>query len=306
MLSGLHLLLTYTCLYECDHCFLYCSPRAQGTFTIAQLEKAIAQGIEAGVEWLYLEGGEPFLYYPLLVEGLRLAKGSGLKVGLVTNAYWGLSERDAELWLRPLAELGIDDLSVSNDAFHSDEPEHSPAAIVFRTAARMGLPTASICIEAPTARPASALSVGGAVIGGDVLFKGRAADKLTEDLPRQPASRFDSCPHEQLERPSRVHVDPFGHVFVCQGISIGNMWQQSLAEIMAHYDPATHPVVGPLLRGGPAELARAHGFAESGQYVDHCHLCFWLRKQLIERFPEELCPRLVYGIGETEQGGAQG
>ena len=33
MLTGIHFLLTYSCTSECDHCFLYCSPNAKGTFT---------------------------------------------------------------------------------------------------------------------------------------------------------------------------------------------------------------------------------------------------------------------------------
>ena len=37
MLTGIHFILTYTCNFECDHCFLYCSPRAQGTFSIDQM-----------------------------------------------------------------------------------------------------------------------------------------------------------------------------------------------------------------------------------------------------------------------------
>lgn len=28
MLTGVHLLLTYTCNFACDHCFLYCGPEA--------------------------------------------------------------------------------------------------------------------------------------------------------------------------------------------------------------------------------------------------------------------------------------
>ena len=30
-----HFLLTYQCLYECDHCFLYCGSQADGTITLA-------------------------------------------------------------------------------------------------------------------------------------------------------------------------------------------------------------------------------------------------------------------------------
>jgi hypothetical protein len=136
----------------------------------------------------------------------------------------------------------------------------------------------------------------GAVIGGGVLLKGRAADELVADLPRRPFECFDECPHENLHSPARVHVDPFGNVLVCQGISIGNIWNKPLATIMSEYVPTEHPIVGPLLNGGPAELARQYRAAIEDGYVDHCHLCFVVRRGLAERFPECLCPKQVYGI----------
>ncbi len=60
-LSGLHILLTYQCTYECDHCFVWGSPRQNGVLTIEQIAEALTQAKEAGVEWIYFEGGEPFL-----------------------------------------------------------------------------------------------------------------------------------------------------------------------------------------------------------------------------------------------------
>lgn len=295
MLSSLHFLLTYTCLYECDHCFLCCGPQSEGTFTLDNLEKALKQGVEAGIKSVYFEGGEPFLFYPLMLEALRLAKQHGLETGLVTNCYWATSERDAELWLRPLAEIGIDDLSVSDDAFHSDKQEQSPASLASKAAERLGLPVGSICIEAPTATPTPDRNATGAVIGGDVLFKGRAVDKLIGNLPRRDFSCFNECPHEELENPERVHLDPFGNVFVCQGLSIGNVWRKPLKALMVEYRPHEHPIVGPLLKGGPAELARkCHEAADEG-YVDHCHLCFVARRRLLDQFPHALCPIQVYG-----------
>ena len=41
MLTGIHILLTYQCTFECDHCFVFGSPFAQGTFTIERLRNAI-------------------------------------------------------------------------------------------------------------------------------------------------------------------------------------------------------------------------------------------------------------------------
>jgi len=66
MLKQIHLLLTYTCNYRCDHCFLYSGPEAQGTFTISQLKKVFNEIPKIGtIDTIYFEGGEAFLYYPL-------------------------------------------------------------------------------------------------------------------------------------------------------------------------------------------------------------------------------------------------
>ena len=69
-LSGLHILLTYQCTCECDHCFVWGSPWQTGALTLAQIEQILAQAKEAGVESIYLEGGEPFLYYAILVQAV--------------------------------------------------------------------------------------------------------------------------------------------------------------------------------------------------------------------------------------------
>jgi L-lysine 2,3-aminomutase len=74
MLTGVHFLFSYQCTFECDHCFLHCSPRAGGTFTVAQLRDVFDQIARMpSVNEVYFEGGEPFLFHPLMVEGARLA-----------------------------------------------------------------------------------------------------------------------------------------------------------------------------------------------------------------------------------------
>ena len=86
MLSGIHFLLTYTCNFECDHCFLYCGPQAQKTFTLNQLRQVLDEAADMGtIESVYFEGGEPFLYYPLMLAGIRSAHQKGFNVGIVTN-----------------------------------------------------------------------------------------------------------------------------------------------------------------------------------------------------------------------------
>jgi hypothetical protein len=296
MLKGIHFLLTYACNYECDHCFLYCGPHARGTFTLAQIREVLGEAEKLGtVTEVYYEGGEPFLYYPLLIEGLRLARERGFDTGVVTNCYWATAVEDAELWLGPLRDAGVKLLSLSDDEFHNPNGCESPADRAGTAARALGLPASAIRIEAPTVKP-PADAKGEPVVGGGTLFKGRAVETLAEGLPVQPPDGFTACEHEELVAPGRVHVDSFGHVHVCQGVSMGNMWETPLSRLVSDYDASEHPICGPLSRGGPVALAEAYGVELGAEFVDECHCCYLVRRALIDRFPEYLAPRQVYGL----------
>jgi hypothetical protein len=89
-----------------------------------------------------------------------------------------------------------------------------------------------------------------------------------------------------------------GNLHICQGISLGNLFQTTLVEICESYDPAEHPIAAPLLDGGPAELARRYQVSHETEYADACHLCYETRKTLRARFPEILTPDQMYGVME--------
>jgi hypothetical protein len=299
MLTGIHLLLTYACNLECDHCFLYCGPHAEGTFTLDHIGAVLEDAEKIGsVEIVYFEGGEPFLYYPLMVEGIRMARERGFQAGIVTNCYWATTEEDAQLWLEPLASLGVADLSVSDDEFHHGVKEDNPAKRAVRAARRLGIPSDAICIDEPTVEVGieKEQEKGRPVIGGGAMFRGRAAEKLVPGLPTRPWRELIECPYEDLRDPGRVHLDPFGHVHLCQGLSMGNVWQTPLSELLEGYDAESHPICGPLLEGGPALLARRYDVEPEEEYVDECHFCYSTRLALLDRFPQYLAPRQVYGL----------
>ena len=299
MLSEIHFLLTYRCNFECDHCFLYSSPSTPGTFTIQQVDDVLEQALKIGtIEKVYFEGGEPTQYYPLLLESVRRAHQKGFQVGIVTNAYLALSEEDANLWIQPLAEAGLTELSVSNDSFHYGEDQENPAVIAHAVGLKLNLNAYPICIDPPEILKGTDQEgeKGRSLIGGGAKFRGRAADLLTDGLPTRPWKDLQECPYEDLLTPSRVHVDSYGNIQICQGISLGNFWQKPLSEIMASYHPDQHPICGPLHQGGPAELVRSLEIEPGEEYVDECHLCFLTRRDLIDRFPQYLTPRQVYGL----------
>jgi len=299
MLTGIHFLLSYKCDSECDHCFVYSSPKAKGTFTLDQMKRVFNELPKIGtIEWVYFEGGEPFLFYPLMHEGIRVAHDTGFKTGIVTNAYWATSEADAELWLKPLRDLGLSVISISDDEFHYEDKETSPAKHALNAAKGLGIACGSICIDKPTVEKGvdKEQSKGKPVIGGGAMFRGRAVEKLTEGLPRRPWEEFGECPYEDLRDPERVHLDAYGNIHLCQGLSMGNMWDVPLSQIVREYDADSHPICRLLVNGGPARLAKEYDVPPQAEYVDACHMCYLVRRALIDRFPQYLAPRLVYGL----------
>lgn len=299
MLTGIHFLLSYKCDSECDHCFVYSSPRAAGTFTLDQIGRVFQElGRIGTIESVFFEGGEPFLFYPLMHEGIKIAHSMGFKIGIVTNAYWATSEEDAKLWLKPLRDMGVSDLSISDDEFHCEDKEASPAKHALNAATRLGMPCRSISIGKPMTEGGldKEQDKGKPVIGGGVMLRGRAVEKLTEGLPHRPWEEFTECPYEDLRNPGRVHLDAYGNIHLCQGLSMGNMWDASLSKIVKQYDPDSHPVCRPLVNGGPALLAEEYDVTHGSEYVDACHMCYLVRRALIDRFPQYLAPRLVYGL----------
>jgi hypothetical protein len=129
-----------------------------------------------------------------------------------------------------------------------------------------------------------------------VMYRGRAAEKLVKHASRKSWTEFTECPYEDLVEPGRIHLDPLGYLHICQGISIGNLFEKPLKEICEEYKPEDHPVVGPLLSGGPAELVRQYDLPLKESYADACHLCYTARSMLRERLPNILEPDQVYGL----------
>jgi hypothetical protein len=294
-LTGLHLLLTYQCNFECDHCFVWGSPWQEGTMTLPEIRHILRQAHEMGtVRWIYFEGGEPFLYYAVLLKGVQEAAAMGFEVGVVSNGYWANDVEDALESLRPFAGL-LQDLSISSDLFHYSEKLSLQAKNACAAAEQLGFDASVMSVARPEETGVSTWI--GQLPPGDsaVMYRGRAADKLAPLAVHQPWDEFVRCPHEDLREPGRLHVDALGNLHVCQGISVGNLFETPLGAICATYNPDAHAITGPLLAGGPAELVRHYALPHAKSYADACHLCDEARRALRPRFPEVLGPDQMYG-----------
>ena len=103
-----------------------------------QIDAVLREAKKLGsVQDIYFEGGEPFLVYSLLKEGVRSARRMGFSVGIVTNGFWAKDEEEATQWLEPLAQLGISDLSISDDELHYGNLSHRPSKIALDAASKL-------------------------------------------------------------------------------------------------------------------------------------------------------------------------
>lgn len=295
-LGGLHILLTYQCLFQCDHCFVWGSPHQSGAMTLEQVEDALHQAKRAGVKSIFFEGGEPFLYYAVLKKAVHLAADMGFEVGIVSNAYWATTVPDAVEYLRPFSGR-LSDLSVSSDLYHCEDVLGENPKNAVTAAKWLKVPTGVISVAQPdhaSKSPCGQLPEE----ESDVMYRGRAARALASRAPKHLWGEFDACPHEDLCEPGRVHLDPFGNIHICQGLVIGNLFDKSLLQICDEYDPASHPICGPLFSGGPAALVAEYNLPHDSSYADACHLCYEARNALRSRFPGLLTPDQMYGVME--------
>jgi len=116
--NGLCLVVTDKCNAACDICCFSCSPE-KGSVMDARLMADVidqAAGVD-GLRYIGFSGGEPFLYYDLLRDGLAHAKARGFATSVATNGFWGAWPDDA-LFER-LRALALDHIFLSNDFYHA-------------------------------------------------------------------------------------------------------------------------------------------------------------------------------------------
>ncbi|MDI6805697.1 MAG: radical SAM protein [Candidatus Bathyarchaeia archaeon] len=296
-LKGVHFLLTYRCDLECDHCFVWGSPEAKGTFTLEQIRNILREAKKLGtVDYIAIEGGEPFLYYPIMVKAVEDASNLGFRVEILSNCYWATCQEDAVEWLIPIAKAKNVELTLSSDPYHGDTWETKEVRNAVKAANALNIKAEILAVKYPQAEVPCPSQIEGAKVGlGELMYKGRAYSKLTEKAEKKSWQEFTQCPYEDFTKQERVHIDPLGFVHVCQGISIGNAWQKPFSKIIEEFNPYENVILEPLVRGGPVALVEKFGLPHEEVYADACHFCYAMRLLLRNKYPEILAPNQMYG-----------
>jgi len=296
-LKGVHFLLTYRCDLECDHCFVWGSPKAKGVFTLNQIRNILAEAKKLGtVNYVSIEGGEPFLYYQIMAKAVEEAANLGFRVEILSNCYWATCPEDAVEWLLPIAKAKDIELGLSSDPYHGESWETEEVKNAVKAAKALNMKVDILAVKYPHTEVPCPSEIEGAKVGlSEIMCRGRAFSKLTEKISKKPWREFKKCPYENFTKQERVHIDPLGYVHVCQGISIGNVWQKPFSKTIEEYNPYENPILEPLIRGGPVALVEKFSLPHEEAYADACHLCYAARLLLRDKYPSILGPDQMYG-----------
>lgn len=131
------------CPLQCVYCHNYQLLTDTRYVPLQEFEVALAKNREL-IDAVVLSGGEPFMQ-PLAVEAVaRLAKRSGLLVGVHTNGYYPAAVEAA------LAQELVDKIALDLKAPLADEPLYAQLTGVTGVAARVQRTLAIACRAAPT------------------------------------------------------------------------------------------------------------------------------------------------------------
>ena len=298
MVSKLHILLTYNCSLRCQHCYIYSDQRARGKISPSQISQILSDGTRIpGIRWVYFGGGEPFTQYPLLLNSIQRARKMGYDVGVETNGYFARSIETGIRFLRPLAEMGVNDIRISIDRLHYKNPEKSPAKKAMHAARKLGIPTTEVRISFPNEQTIEKKSLGEdcSLDEPQLMFSGRAAESLSAGRQTFPSEHFPECPRNDLASPERLYIDAYGFVQICPGLAIGNIHEDTLKQIIDEFHLHKNFIVSVLDEQGPSGLLQKTNISSDKRFVDACHCCYAARLALLDNYSELLGPRQVYG-----------
>ena len=322
-------LLTYRCSAACRHCMYACSPRWPADWiTRAGLEQLLTQlaGRVQPSPWgrhtislnhgLHFTGGEPFLNFELLLEGVRMAEELGIPSTFVeTNCSWCSSDEATRERLDALRRAGLKGIMISVNPFYAEfipferterciqvsEAVFGSNVFVYQQAYYQRFKRLGIR-ERISLADYAALCGGEHLAGRVELFlMGRAARQLRALYPGYPASSFFDEPcRPPFLRNWHNHFDNYGHFMpgYCGGISLGD-WHDLEALESDGVDLDARPVLRFLLAEdvrGLLDFARGFGYRDRAEgYISKCDLCLDLRCHLVSAGDfEELSPRAFY------------
>ena len=319
-LTGITWITTYNCNLACDHCFF--ETKGSKKYMDSELVDRAFVGLEntRHMFWQHLSGGEIFLDEQRLFQIIKnIRKYFKKDIGLSTNAFWAKNEVETCQKVNQLAEMGVSGIALSADYYHQKYMSIEGPKTLARVIKQSGLKTHSYImgarlnadidnaetinqqseqiadevdqrLELPYAR-ATERSIGkGCLINRPKKIK----------IPQGKCTELNTCLGERSPfNPAMVWIDPYGNVMICYGIIIGNLYNNSLNDIIGDYSPEKFPLLQELSLEGPKtlhEIALSKDNSMPSEFYDECDVCYRSRSVLQKHYPDVLGPKECYPV----------
>lgn len=298
-IKRIEFVVTYHCSGKCIHCSVGDRLNQSDGYHHVRTPEAVK-----AIEWLAKHyavssvmtfGGEPLLYPDVVCAIHSTAASCGIEARqLITNGYFSKEEQRIGEVAQALKEAGVNNLMLSVDAFHQ---QTIPVASVYsfaRYAKLAGIPKLRLQpawlvnqahdnpYNQKTKEVLSAFQDLDIPVssGNDIFLAGNAAKYLSEYYAAPKLNLSDSCgslPYtEPLNNITSLSIVPNGDVMICSFV-IGNIYRESMEEIVARYNPYENECMRVILTGGASglvELARKRGvFVDCEECYSVCDLC---------------------------------
>lgn len=305
-LNRIEFVVTWHCTGKCRHCSVGDKLNYSTEFHHVQPPKA-AEAIRQlsqlyDITSVMTFGGEPLLYPEVTANIHRTAAECGIHARqLITNGFFSKKEARIDEVAQLLKDSGVNNLLLSVDAFHQETIPLEPVLRFAEYLQRVSLPGVQLspawlvnsAHENPyntrTRELLSAFSDLNLPIGqgNDIFLAGNATKYLSEYYPAAQLDLAQTCGSMPYTDPltdiTSLSIVPNGDVMICS-FPIGNIYQESIEEIVCHYDPYENECMRALLSGGASELLELA--AQKGIEIDRsgcysvCDLCRMVSGQI--------------------------
>ncbi len=118
-MTGVAIAVDSRCPIRCEHCYFSCGPKSQDRLSDDAVARIVDECITRDdIDSVSFTGGEALLRKPLVLSMIAKATSGGLHTTLVTNGFWGVSDRLAKTYLADMKSSGLSRLTISYDYFH--------------------------------------------------------------------------------------------------------------------------------------------------------------------------------------------
>lgn len=285
----LGIMITNRCTAFCPHCATSSSPEDKSLLQQKRVYSLIDEGYQLSKNQkrfsICFTGGEPFLYFDLLMKWVDYANKKKAIVSCVTNGFWATSKKETRDKISRLKNAGLSSIALSYDLFHSQY-------IPFDNIRRILIATQDYGIKIAIKNTI----LKGSPRAGDIL-------KKVEDIIINRSISMDETLCLPLGRGKNISPDKFlySEVFPqqkCRGIGVftisakgnlypcctpdwpdllclGNIYSKTLSELMAK--ARSSYLFSILRKEGPyyfVPFLQKAGFDLSKRYfINSCHLC---------------------------------